>query len=272
MKFLEGLIKFFPALKKLNIKFFTKNNTHFTLLQLNNGCDQRTQTLSLAGFSETERQRLLSSILPKALAEGTDILPKKFDENAADYKRKIGEGQNSDILEYFRDKIPSGDLPVLKASLYLRSLLRDGKDTGLVKQEIVQNYGQRGANISNLVTGGYFESWFKPLYEEMLKLSNFSIERFHAAYNEVIINLPFTLFVKGSWNAEAVKEKIKEKLEMAEKYGIVSLNIHGIGELNVKKIRSALEVIPEINRFEKEIEEKGGVVVIRLRKKIKQSN
>jgi len=267
MKFLDGLIKFFPALKKLNLKFFTKNHLHLTLVEVNNGCDQRTQTLSLAKLSETKRKKLLSSILPRALKDGTDILPKKFDDNAEDYKEKINVEQNLEILEYFRDKIPNGDLSILKASLYLRSLLKGGKDTGVVKQGIVQNYGRRGANISNLVTGGYFESWFKPLYEEMIKTSNFSIEKFQSAYNEVVVNLPFTLFVNSSMSGDVVKEKIKEKLETAEKYGIVSLNIHGIGERNVKIIRSALEKIPETNHFEREIEEKGEIIVIRLRKK-----
>lgn len=262
MSWLDGLIKFNPVLKKLKIA--NGNKFHLSLNITVNKNDNR--SISLGDLSSKERRAFISDIVPKALEEGIDLLPSKFDGRVEEYSEKINLATNKEVLDFFREKIPSGDLPILKASLYLRSVLLDGGDTALLKQDILSQWGTRGGNISNLCSSRYFEDWFRPLYEQMSKGSDFNDEKFQKVYNEIVQYLPFSLFVNHSMNEDEIVMKIKQKIEMSEKYGLEIINIHGIGTTNVKRIREALDNLPEISQFEKNIEEESGVIVVRLRK------
>lgn len=244
MNLLDALIKIFPELRSLDIKILS--NIH---LNLNLHIGSRVEikdTKLLVDFNQLtleEKVQILQT-LPEEVKNGIPLLETKFRTQLEDYKQEIGQSENKKILEYFQGKIPTADIPILKASLYLKSLLNERRDTGQVKKDIVNRYGTRGKHISNLCSAGYFNTWIKPLFEEMAKAPDFTIENFQKVYNEVIDNMPFALFVNRGMNKSEIKKIIEEKITAMQAYGIKTLNIHGIGEKNSQNIREVLATFP----------------------------
>lgn len=265
MSLIDSLLKIFPELKKVNLKNIVK--IHFGI-NIGNKIKITNNTYKFDYHAlPEEQQKSLLKTLPEEINKDNDLLEEKFEEKTQDYKNVISESSNREILIYFNDKLPPSDLPILKASLYLKYLLESGKETGNIKQDITMRYGRRGNNISNLCSANYFQTWIKPLYEEMKKSSEFSKEKFYIAYNEIVENSPFALFVNKYMNKEEVKKEIKLKIEQMRKYGVENLNIHGIGEKNIECIRNAIVELADIKIFEKRIEEEGNIIVVRLKKK-----
>ncbi len=258
----DWLIKLFPKLKKLNLEFF-KNLTFIHIGPKIKYTDKRSLKINFNKLSPKEK-KTISNKLPKLLESGVDILEEKFKETADDYKEKIQSASNQKVLEYFKGKIPDNDISILKASLYLKSVFESDGETKLIKSNIVNRYGVRGRHICNLCTAGYFETWIRPAYEEMSQLSGFTLGKFLKVYEEIVEFYPFALFVHGRMSEREIKQSIEEKIKIAKKYGIKTLNIHGIGSSNLKKIRKVIDEIEIEDKFDRRVEKEGNVIVIKL--------
>lgn len=143
-------------------------------------------------------------------------------------------------VEYFTGKIPDGDVMILRAAYYLRSVYERGGDVHRLRDGIQQRYGRRGLNISNLCSEHYFETYFRPLYEELSSRSNFNQEMFLSNYELVIKDAPFAYFVPTQQNIEEIIPRIKEKLVFNRRYGWSKLAIHAIGRDNIFKVDKVL--------------------------------
>jgi len=264
MSFVDSLVKILPVLKKLDIKAFSGNKLS---LNIGNKYIIKNDNRTLLVGKLTKKQQIeLFSKLPQNLKEGSDVLEENFEKRAKNYQLAIGQSEQAETISFFQDKIPPEDVPILKASLYLKHLLDSGKPTDEIKKEIMFRHGQRGKSISNLCSAGYFETWFKPLYEEMSKSSGFTLDKFKEAYNEIIINQPFTVFVNIGMSEEEVKKIIQEKIGLMKKYDFENLHIHGIGESNVQRIRKAVIQIIKEDDFEVSTREEKSIIVVTLKK------
>lgn len=259
---LDGLFKLFPSLKKIK----ALNNIHLTVNIGNKyEIDNRKILLDYGKLNSSEKKEILSR-LPKTVEQGYDLLEENFDKKAKQYKETVNDKSSLDILSFFKDKIPPNDLPILKASLYLKHLLDSRQETAKVKNEIILRFGDRGRNISNLCSANYFLSWFKPLYEEISKSPNFTLDRFIAIYDEIVHNLPFTIFVNAGMKEEEVKQIITEKIESMKNYGLENLYIHGIGKPNILRIKKVVNDLINDGSFSKSIQEENKIIVVTLRK------
>lgn len=141
-EWLKGL---FPALKSVNLRLL--NNISVSLFSNNAKAtyivDSRTLNVNWNQLTEKEKQTILRRA-PKLVNRGMPVLEEDFNSKADDYVAKIGESDNDELLNYFKEKIPLEDFPILKASLYLRSVLRNGGETRGLKEEISRRYGLRG--------------------------------------------------------------------------------------------------------------------------------
>jgi len=144
-------------------------------------------------------------------------------------------------FEYFEDKIPSADLPILRAALYIRSVHQRGLQVWQMKSDIMERYGTRGANIANLCSAGYFESQLKPMYEELATRPNFSRQLFIDNYNVIVDSAPFAVFIGRSRSVDNLVKEVEQKLQINKKYGIAQMNIHAIGAENVHKLNLLLQ-------------------------------
>ncbi len=170
-------------------------------------------------------------------------------------------GDDSKTRKFFKNIIPSVDYEALEAALYIRSEFNKGEDVSELKQDIRETFGERGSNIANLCTAGYFEGFLKPLF------NNESIERFKELYELIVGKAVIAVFVHSGMKERDITRQIKNKINVSMRYGIPILYIHGIGPDNVAKIKKFIEEKEELsNFFNKTIYESddGGIIIVEL--------
>ena len=99
------------------------------------------------------------------------------------YNYKKSSDDDNRILAFFKPVIPKEDYQALEVSLYLKKNFGEYKSENVkkIKDDIRRRFGDRGNNISNLCTAGYFHDFFRKLYESSSK------EKFKELY-EVIVS------------------------------------------------------------------------------------
>lgn len=246
-KLLKGIIS--AKLKDINL---LSNNTVIIAKEIkinmggehNYNAENKVLTIDYNSLS-TEEQKIFMSELPKQLENyGTPILADNFSNTFTDFNSIVD--LQKDVIDFFRGKIPNDDIIILQAAIYLKSVLDKNGDTSKIKGNIVSRYGQRGNNISNLYTAGYFDSWIKPLFKNFDKYSDIDKKNTLEIYNLIVNDYPFAIFVGRSMTKETLIKTITDKLAKNKEYGIGTLTVHGIGEENIRKINSALLEVDEL--------------------------
>jgi hypothetical protein len=161
-------------------------------------------------------------------------------------------------FQYFLSLIPPQDVTMMRACLYLRRRYQRGEQIDDLKGQIVHSYGLRGRNLANLCSAGYLETVFRPVYEELQKayIGNPTLakEKFLEFDNMVLTELPWTEFVCVYISKTKVTANVISKMQRNLQNGVRFLNLHGLGESNVKKV---LAVLPEV-------QEKTGAISVKL--------
>ena len=151
-----------------------------------------------------EKRKQLKLILKESIKEGDKFLEEKASslfEDICNFQKNKGEDKK--ILDFFEQIIPREDFEALESSLYLRKKFLDKKDIKQLKQDIRMRFGDRGKNIANLCTAGYFENFLMPLY-------NKSQEDFKKIYEVVISKSAMAVFVNSQMCEAEIANKIKE--------------------------------------------------------------
>ncbi len=187
-----------------------------------------------------KRKLLLEAVRDAALEDPSKPL---LESGAKDTLNDINVKKDdyTDTLEYFSDKIPQKDIVILKAALYIKSVHEEGGSVEALKADISEKYGRRGCNIVNLCTAGYFDSHLRPMYEEMSSRPDFAISSYINRYEKIVEGLPFAVFVGRKKSLEELKKEVNQKIEFNLKYGLKKINIHAIGEENIRKIKALLD-------------------------------
>lgn len=255
MSFKDSLVKLFPRLKnfKGTIKILSDNKS--SKIVINKGPVTNINIAALRPQDKINLQEALRAGLqttsPLLIEESSDQLLRAY---------QATERHNNQLIDFFRGKIPSGDINILRSSLFLKSQLDTRGPTERLKEDIVQKYGERGRNIANLCSAGYYEEYIKPLFEKNVLLSDEnSLKKFWDIYEIIVTQFPIAIFVSKNLTSQKLKTEILEKIKLNKKYGIGYLNIHGIGGENVdkiseiiseKEIRKELSSKPEITQGE----------------------
>ena len=255
-KWLQRLveIKILSSLKKgsFEINFIKVVNNNSLPVPVN----QNEEIIDWSKLSDKQKQAFIESI-PEALKSKTEILDAEYVDRVEDYKNK--QTIDLKIIEYFNDKIPTEDLYALKASVYIKKVSDEGGNIRSLKQDLRNRYGQRGINISNLYSAGYFESWIKPMYE-----NSPDQEVFMKTYSLVVEQSPFAIFVHADMPVVEIKRQVQEKINESRQYGIKICNVHGIGEDNVVKIVNSLNILKKEMNLEIDYDIKGRICVARI--------
>ncbi len=208
-------------------------------LERNDNSKHVTININAGQLKEGDEQKL-KKIIREAVEKEDKIV---LEDNAKQLLDSFESEEKSDeyvkIIEYFRHKIPSTDLEILRASIYIKSEYDKGKPIRELKSDLVFKYGERGRNICNLCSAGYFTSYIKPLYEEMSTQENFTTQEFADVYKTVIKHSAFAIFVNSQMSQKDLDKEIIKAMEFNKRYGIHHLNLHGIGVANIVKIQEA---------------------------------
>lgn len=208
---------------------------------------------------EDTKKKKLKEIVKEHVQEGNKFLEKNssllFKELCEFQKSKDNDKK---VLDFFKNVLSEEDIEALECSLFLRREFNKRKDVGYMKQDIRTRFGDRGNNIANLCTAGYFEKFFIPLY-------NSSKEDFYKIYELAVSKSVLALFVHSQMSEDEIAEDIKSKLEISQKYGLKFFHIHGIGEQNIKTIKKCIEQNKEIFEiYNRDIFEDKGIIVVEI--------
>jgi hypothetical protein len=198
--------------------------------------EQQTKIKPLIAHDVRTHDALLLEDESKERAEDVDISEHETDDRA--------------LINFFRGKVPSTDLTALRSALYLRKKFREGaprEEIYRLRREIIDRYSERGRVISNLCSSGYFESWFKPLYENLSRNRHFNPQEFTAFYERIIREGAFAVFVSSGMSSDDVTAAIEDQYTKEIRYGITAplVNVHGIGKTNVESVNVAIYNLKE---------------------------
>ncbi len=171
-------------------------------------------------------------IIKKVFTGGGLVLKKSKEELLYSYKEYVIYNTDKSILTFFASILPRDDFYALKMSLYLRDQQSKGKNISEYKREIRQKFGDRGANIANLCTAGYFEAEFMPLF-----YNSVSKNTFHEYYEIVVAKKAKALFVHAGMGVKEIQTAFNEMIDKAVKYRMKHFHIHGLGYQNVSNIK-----------------------------------
>jgi hypothetical protein len=207
--------------------------------------DKKTLKINLAALESREWEELKPALKQSLEEECTTFLETGAEQRVEDIRQKLELKTTKDVLGFYEGKIPSIHYKALEASLYLREAFRSGENIDEMKKDIIHKFGLRGRNICNLCSTGYFEGYLTDLYNEMRKQTGFANWRFVAAFEKIVDEVPFTVFVSQFQGKEQIKSEIDSKLTKFHSYGIGYLAVHGIGADNVRKIQEIIKEITE---------------------------
>jgi len=96
---------------------------------------------------------------------------------------------------------------------------------------------------------GHLDEYLKPLHnvifehfdgnEEVVK------DRFLKMYENIIVGLPFTIFVNQNMN----EQKIIEQIKLKRRYGQKQIYIHGINKENIERIKKVIKKLEKDKQF-----------------------
>lgn len=166
-----------------------------------------------------------------------------------DYKKK---NKYEDLLSFFENKIPEQDLIALKVSLFMISEKDKGKEIHKYKKTIRERFGERGMTIANLCNAGYFESEFKPKYEDEGKAE------FEKYYEICVGRNARAIFVHSGMTFRILYTAFLTMLRKCKELGVRDFRVHAFGNQNTNLTKDVLEQIQinEEGKFALKIDER----------------
>ena len=250
-------------LKDVNIKFFSDNKN-----EIHHHYDQSSKILNINAAQLDQKQKEhLKVELRSAINADYTIIENEATDRVNDFKKEEKSSDYQKVVDFFKNKVSLLDLEIIRAALYIRRCFRRRENIDTLKWDVSQKHGQRGNNIVNLCTAGYFEDYLMPFFDlvsENAVDEQEALREFDILFNTIVIGLPFTIFVCYKMNVDEVKSIIMDKVKKNLKYGLKFLNIHGIGIQNIKKIHETILELEETIKIKKSINEKNNIIFVRL--------
>ncbi len=158
-----------------------------------------------------------------------------------------------ELIEFFNDIIPPQDLEALESAQYIKREFYKHHPIDVEKEDLVCRFGVRGRNISNLCTAGYFDSFLMPLYND-------SQELFNKIYHRMVGESMMTEFVNKVTSEKQIIRNLNRKIDACRRYKLPFLHLHGIGQVNIKKIKKIVLVAKD-GVYKKLIESSDGTII-----------
>lgn len=232
---LSGLKKFaIHILNNNSSKTTVIKNSKINIIQINAG-----------ELSKTSKEELMQLVNETVNKDNGLVIEDSSQKLLQDFQAVDLKSQTQTEIEYYTGKIPPKDTEILRASIYLKSVADRDESVHELKADIIARYGERGKNICNLYSAGYFDTQIKPLYKSVGTTDPL---KFNQVYEQIVTESPYAVFIHSGMSDREVREVVKQKMEISKKYGIKYLNIHGIGKDNVDKITVLIkELTPELS-------------------------
>jgi hypothetical protein len=254
------------------LKQFVKTNinvdlSNFTFININIGTinkakkgsqiipielDEKSQTLLIdpSKLDKTQYEEF-KNIAATYIDNGNYLLEDESSELLDRLYKFNKESHYNKYLNFFQPIIPTEDFRALQSSYFMRKENESNKNAaqlGVFKRQIRNQFGKRGGHIANLCTAGYFEELLIPIH-------NHNKSSFQDWYNLVVEKEALTLFIHAGLKKGEIISTLKNKTELAKKYGLNSFYVHTKGKRNIKTVHECLkefektyQAIPKVDR------------------------
>jgi hypothetical protein len=266
MSFLEQLKSLIhidiSKLESLHFNWLSGNKINITVNKIDN---------HVVNLQKPEDRQLVENLMKQSIEDYGVLIEDKAEAVIEGIKESDETPENKALLDFFKGKIKQSDLEILRAAIYIRTAYLRGSKVKDSLDRLAVSYGSRGRNISKLCSAGYFESIIKPMYEEMERQEEDDKQalsrRFLERFDVIVHDSPFAIFVNENMTETSLEEMVIRKVRLNRQYGIREMNIHGIGNANVRLIESVLssdEVKGELLDIP-EIDKRLNVIVVKVK-------
>lgn len=180
---------------------------------------------------DADEKKVVQGIIRELYDAGETLFKKSKEETLSKYIAYRENNTDKEVLDFFEKLLPRDDYSALKMGLFIRDLMSTGKPIYAYKQDIRDRFGERGANIANLCTAGYFEEEFMPFYKE------YSSQEFKEYYELAVGKKARALFIHSMMTPEQVNDEFENILTRAMRFHMNDFRIHALGRSNVKAIK-----------------------------------
>ena len=224
--------------------------------------DKGTQELSLNyDLMNPEIKKCLSDLAKAQFDKGGLYESETQKELNNLYNYQKSNDDDNRILAFFKPIIPEDDCQALEVSLYLKKKFGEHKfdEVKKIKEDIRRRFGDRGNNISNLCTAGYFDNFFSTLYE------NSDEKKFRELYEVIVSKAAMAIFVHNQMDASQINLELERKIKISQKYRLPFIHLHGIGQHNIKIIENWVKDNKDALKFlKKDIVKKEGIMIVQI--------
>lgn len=211
-----------------------------------------------------QTKQIKKEIIDVEIDADRSFLQTSTTEKIKDIKENLPSKKDSELLTFYKDKLPTDYFDALETAMVIRNMSKSGRDITELKRDVMRKYPDFGKNLCNLTSEGYFHNHFKELYEGMSKEEDFKIKDYTRKVERIVKSLPYTVFVNQYETKETYLHQIDYKMDRLKKYGTAKLLIHGLGKENVKKTEEILDEYEELPEVFIEIEKKSTYITATL--------
>ncbi len=195
-------------------------------------------------FTNLDKEKKLTPELQNYIKAGKPyaLITPGNASNFEKVKSVVNDKSRTKLISFINTFIPKQDRGLWISGLALRTLTsRD--EVQRIKRDMRYAAGHRGNNIANLCNSEYLESKIIPLHKKLSRLPK-GEDDFLGSY-EQIVNYPvFAVFVGETQTKDEVLEEVRTKIEiLLHDNNQDQIDIHGLNQTNVNKIRAILETI-----------------------------
>lgn len=250
----------FPPLVKFDIHDPTVNihiGNNTTNPPLIYNPDTKACEVNIAKLEPKEAKDFLKSFIE----DDGILLLDKSKKGIEDLELEEKEPENSETINLLTTIVPQEDLTIWRAALYLRSCFTKKMFLAVtrIKFQIVQKHSEKGRNIANLCSAGYIEDWLIPTFKGLKDTfgETDGKKAFLNIYSMIVNQMPFTVFV----GQPMTQDNLRQEINGRKRYGLDFVNIHAIGEENIKK---AKPVIASIEKDSYKEDQHGNIFFARI--------
>lgn len=191
-----------------------------------------------------EKREFGDLIRKQAIPSNHTVIEAKAKEKTLGIKEGLPKSTDNELLEFYRTKLPPEYVDALEIAMVIRNKKQnDQQGVKELKRDVKSKYPKFGSNLCNLVSEGYFHTHFKELYESMSGEEDFEMKRYTEKIKQIVVSLPYTIFVNSYQTEEELSGFILYKLGKLQQYGTHRLLVHA---LNIENVKKAQDVINEL--------------------------
>ncbi len=223
--------------------------------------DHEAKTISIdpEKFDDTQKKAFEEKVSPLLLDSGKTIL----DEKRVDILR-LAEQTSDEEAAFFKNLLRKNDYKALLAAKIIKEKFSKNENVDDLRDQLWRRYPDRGINISNLYSAGYF-SQFKEIYSELVvHYGGDANKKFLELFDLFVEGPPDILFVGRTRTREDTHSILDQKAGVCKRYGIKKIRIHAIGRENISKAKFAIAELQSQMEFNVKFEEKDSVFMAEI--------